>query len=137
MKSKTKYFPIVFIVIPFLLINISFAQNGEKVFKAYLIVNNTSEKIKSDSLFNTNLKSKVKNVLKKKNYVLVNNSEMEEAGKSYLYIYVNITDSLKISARTGSGEEHVMVMPYPEESFAYKNGIELIGYIIQYIKKYL
>ena len=137
MKSKTKFFPIAFIFISLLLINLSYAQKGKKVFKAYLIVNNTSEKLKSDSLFNTHLRLKVKNILKKKNYVLVQNSEMEEAGKSYLYIYVNITDSLKISARTGSGEEHVMIMPYPEESFAYKNGIDLIGYLIQYIKKYL
>jgi hypothetical protein len=137
MKSKSKFLPMLFISILLFSINQTNAQKEKKVFKAYLVVNNISEKLKSDSLFNTNLKLKVKNILKKKNYVLVPNSEMEEADRSYLYIYITISDSLKISARKGYGSDNVTVIPNPEESFVYKNSAELIGYVIQYIKKYL
>ncbi len=137
MKFKTKFFPIFFISISLLLVNPVNAQKKQKVFKAYLIVNNTSEKLKKDSLFNANLKLDVKNILKKKNYVLVSNTEMEEAEKMYLYIYVVITDSLKISAKKSSGMGKVYLMPYPEKTFYYGNKTSLIKYVIRYIKKYL
>ena len=137
MKSKTKFFSVIFIFLSFLLTNQIYAQKKHKVFKAYLIINNHSENLKKDTLFNADLRSAVRNILKKKNYVLVPNTEMEEADRSYLYIYVTISDSLKISARKSTVMANVKTIPYPEETRAYNNEADLIKYIIQYIKKYL
>jgi hypothetical protein len=137
MKSKTCFFLSFFILLPILFINNLNSQKTKKVFKAYLVVNNISEKLKNDSLFNTNLRLEVKNILKKKNFVLIQNNEMEEADRSYLYIYVTISDSLKISARKSTVMANVITIPYPEKTHAYKNKTNLINYVIQYIKKYL
>lgn len=137
MKSKTKFFSVIFIFLSLLLTNQIYVQKKQKVFKAYLIINNHSENLKKDTLFNADLRSAVRNILKKKNYVLVPNTEMEEADRSYLYIYVTISDSLKISARKSTVMANVKTIPYPEETRAYNNEADLIKYIIQYIKKYL
>jgi hypothetical protein len=137
-KSKTCFFLSFVILLPVLFINNLNAQKTKKIFKAYLIVNNNSDKLKSDSLFNATLRSKVKEVLSKKNYVLVPNNEMEEADRSYLYIYVNISDSLKISAKKSSvSDTRVYTIPYPEKTLFYKNKTDIINYLIRYIKKYL
>ncbi len=137
MKSKTKFFSVIFIFLSLLLTNQIYAQKKQKVFKAYLIINNHSENLKKDTLFNADLRSAVRIILKKKNYVLVPNTKMEEAGKTYLYIYLGITDSLKISARKSSGMERVFIMPYPEKTFYYKNKTDLKEYVLKYIKKNL
>lgn len=137
MKYKVSFFSILFVFTSLLPSHNANAQKKPKIFKSYLIVNDLSEKIQSDSLFNLNLKEKVKIELQKKNYVLVSNKEMEEAGRSYLYIYVNISDSLKISAKESSSMEGVYTIQYPEKIFSYKNENDLLRYIIQYIKNNL
>jgi hypothetical protein len=138
MKSKSCFFLFFIILLPILFINNLNAQKTKKVFKAYLVVNNISENLKNDSLFNSNLRSEVKHILKKKNYVLVPNNEMEEADRSYLYIFVTISDSLKISARKSSGSDiRVYTMPYRETTLFYKDKTDIINYVVRYIKKYL
>ncbi len=137
MKSGKDVFIVVALIISLMIVFNIDAQNKHKQFKAYLILNNTSEVLKRDSVFNTKLTEIVRRELKKKNYVLVSNDEMEEAEKPYLYIYANISDSLKISARQGLGTDKVIVLPYPEKTWAYKNASGLTRKIIYYIKNFM
>jgi len=137
MNLKKIFFPVFLIFLSLIFINQSKAQKKPKVFKAYLVVNYISANLKNDSLFNSNLRADVKNILNKKNFVLIPNNEMEEADRSYLYIYVTISDSLKISARKSTVMANVITIPYPERTYAYKNKPNLIKKVIRYIKKYL
>ena len=137
MKSGKDLFAVCALII---LLMIAFridAQNKSRQFKAYLIVNNTSGVLKGDSLFNIKLTEIVRSELKRKNYVLVSNNEMEEAEKPYLYIYATISDSLKISARKSLGTDKVIVMPYPEKTWGYSDESGLTRKVIYYIKNYI
>ena len=137
MKSKKDLFFILSIIISLFLICQVNSQKKQKFSKAYLIISNTSEKLKGDSLFTANLIAKVKSELKKKNYLLVSNNEMEESGRLCLYVYVDISNVLKVSARKSVSEEGISIMPYPEKIWKYKNETSLIRDVTSYIKKFL
>ncbi len=137
MNSKKNSLLVLLIIISLSLICKANTQKGTKLLRAYLIINNTSNTLKNDSLFKANLISAVKTELRKKNYLLVPNSEMEEAGKPNLYIYVNISNKLKINAVKVGVNDFVVRVPLPDKTWVFANNDELIRQVIYYIKKYI
>ncbi len=137
MNSKKDSLLVLIIFIPLSFCFNTYAQKGAKLIKAYLIITNNSQILKSDSSFKAKLISEVKVELKKKNYMLVSNSEMEEAGKPHLYIYVNISNKLNISGVTTGVNDFVIRVPLPDKTLAFSDKDELIKKIILYIKKYI
>jgi hypothetical protein len=137
---KIKWGLFLFLLVSGLLLT-NFLSNGQqkhKVFKAYLIIKNQNPGIKSDSLFEKKLRAQLSSVLKKKNFTLVANEEMETADQQSLYIQVNIADSLRISyweSTATQGIGTVKVIPKKDTAYQYKDGSDIIKKVISYVKK--
>jgi hypothetical protein len=114
----------------------SAGQKKHTGLKAYLILKNNSSIIKNDSLFEKNLRVKLSGLLKKDNIILVSNEEMETPEQLHLYIYVNISDSLRISAdKKGSEGSGVITLPHKEKTYTYKNGHDIIQKVVSFAKE--
>ena len=86
-----------FLISGLLLTNFTSGQKKHTGLKAYLIVHNQSTVIKNDSLFEKELRTQLRSVLKKKNIILIPNEETETFEQPHFYIKVDISDSLRIS----------------------------------------
>ncbi|MGD1005963.1 MAG: hypothetical protein ABR980_01870 [Ignavibacteriaceae bacterium] len=139
MNIRRGLFTLFFICGLLLIIFTSFGQQKHISLKVYLILNNHSQVIKNDSLFESGLRIKLSNLLKKKNIMLVPNEETETYEQSYIYIKVVIADSLRISewksiAPQGNGT--IRVLP-KENVYEYKDEKDIIKKVISYAKRNL
>jgi len=113
-------------------------QTKHTGIKAYLIFKNNSEIIKDDSLFEKKLRTRLASLLKKGNIILVSNEEMETSEQLNWYIYVNLNDSLRISAKeSGSADMGVITVPQKEKVYSYCNKKDIIKKVLAYSKKNL
>ena len=113
-------------------------QTKHKGIKAYLIFKNNSEIIKDDSLFEKKLRTRLSGLLKKGNIILVSNEEMETPGQLHWYIYVNLNDSLRISAKqSGAVDLGVITAPQKEKVYPYNNKEGIIKNVLAYSKRNL
>ena len=139
MNIRRGLFTLFFICGLLLIIFTSFGQQKHISLKVYLILNNHRQVIKNDSLFESGLRIKLSNLLKKKNIMLVPNEETETYEQSYIYIKVVIADSLRISewksiAPQGNGT--IRVLP-KENVYEYKDEKDIIKKVISYAKRNL
>ena len=139
MNIRRGLFTLFFICGLLLIIFTSFGQQKHISLKVYLILNNHSQVIKNDSLFESGLRIKLSNLLKKKNIMLVPNEETETYEQLYIYIKVVIADSLRISewksiAPQGNGT--IRVLP-KENVYEYKDEKDIIKKVISYAKRNL
>ncbi|MDR3627499.1 MAG: hypothetical protein P4L45_11730 [Ignavibacteriaceae bacterium] len=137
MKLKHGLISVLLLSILLLCNSLSAGQKKHTGLKAYLILKNTSTIIKTDSLFEKDLRVKLSKLLKKNNIILVSNEVMETPEQPHLYIYINISDSLRISAdKKGSeGNSSIIIVPQKEKSYAYKNGQDIIQKVVSYAKE--
>jgi hypothetical protein len=106
--------------------------------KAYLILKNQNTVIKNDSLFEKGLRTRLSNLLKKKNITLVFNKESETAEQPHLYIRLDIADSLRISDWESILQRNsVMRMLSKNKVYQYKGEIDIIKKVISNVKRNL
>ena len=87
-------------------------------------------------MFLNSLKDNIREALLKKNFVLRENDEVEKANSSYIYLTVNVSDSLYISAkRLSNNDNYISTSKYDKKVWKYSNTADVKHYVEATIKE--
>lgn len=132
MSNKNFHYRYFIILTLFVFASVGFSQNRQ----AYLIINTKAAVIKCDSLFLNSLKDDIKAALIGKNIDLIDNDEVEKNYSNYLYLYVNISDSLYISGKMlSNNDNYVGTSRYDKKTWKYSDTTEIKNFFLDYIEK--